>query len=439
MKTYMNDTQLTGLDDVEQFLTSTDQIEFKPVRPEERYRWIAQTLKRLKYFNLSRHEKGVVREYLMKMTHYSRQQITRLIAQYRENHWIGCRHRKRGCFSKKYTCEDILLLAEMDEWNETLSGPATKKLCERAYKVFGEEQYQRLAVISVSHLYNLRQSKTYFQKRRHFTKTKHTAVPIGERRKPNPQGQPGYIRIDTVHQGDQDGEKGVYHINAVDEVTQMEVISSVEKISEQRLIPVLECILESFPFIVKEIHSDNGSEYINQHVVKLLKKLLIELTKSRARHSNDNALVEGKNGSIIRKHLGYIHIPQRWAPEINQFYKRYFIPYINYHRPCYFALTVTDEKGKEKKKYLYQQMMTPYEKLKSLPQAACYLKPGVTFSALDALASQETDLAAAKKMKQARVQLFKQILKLGTVKTGTTHLVLKLLQHGVVETSSQGE
>jgi transposase InsO family protein len=439
MNTYMNDTQLTGLDEVDQFLTSSDKIEFKPLRLEERYRWIAATLKRLNYFRLNRQDKGVVREYLMKMTHYSHSQLTRLITQYKEHHWIGRRHRERHCFPKKYTREDILLLAKMDEWHETLSGPATKKLCERAYKIFGDEQYQRLAVISVSHLYNLRSSKIYLQKRRHFTKTQRTKVPIGERRKPTPQGQPGYLRIDTVHQGDQDGEKGVYHINAVDEVTQMEVISAVEKISEQRLIPVLERILESFPFVIKELHSDNGCEYVNQYVVQLLQKLLIELTKSRARHSNDNALVEGKNGSIIRKHLGYIHIPQRWAPEINQFYQRHFIPYINYHRPCYFALTVTDSKGKEKKKYPYQQMMTPYEKLKSLPQAECYLKPGVTFKGLDALAYQENDLTAAQKMKQARDQLLKQILKLGTVKKDTAHPVLKLLQNRVVETSSQGE
>ena len=425
----MNDTQLRDLGKIDQFLASSNHLEFEPIRLEERYRWIAATLKRLNYFRLNRHDKGVVREYLMKMTNYSRQQLTRLIAQYREKHWIGRRHRERYCFPKKYTREDIVLLAQMDEWHETLSGPATKKLCERAYTLFSDERFQRLATISVSHLYNLRQSKTYLHKRRYFTKTQYTPTPIGERRKPNPQGQPGYIRIDTVHQGDQDGEKGVYHINAVDEVTQMEVICSVEKISEHCLIPVLECILESFPFVIKELHSDNGSEYINQHVVTLLKKLWIELTKSRPRHSNDNALVESKNGSIIRKHLGYMHIPQKWAPHMNEFYQKYFVPYINFHRPCYFAITITDAKGKEKKKYPYQQMMTPYDKLKSLPQAENYLKPGVTFKTLDVLAYQESDLAAAKKMKQARDELLKKIAQIGTVKTPTAHPILKLLQN----------
>jgi len=72
----------------------------------------------------------------------------------------------------------------------------------------------------------------------------------------------------------------------------MEVVLSVQKISEQFLIPILEVILDKFPFILRGFHSDNGSEYINKPVLKLLNKLLIEFTKSRYRHSNDNALAE---------------------------------------------------------------------------------------------------------------------------------------------------
>lgn len=84
-----------------------------------------------------------------------------------------------------------------------------------------------------------------------------------------------------------------------------------EEISEQYLIPVLETLLQAFPFKIKGFHSDNGSEYINQRVAQLLKKLHIGFTKSRSRHSNDNALVESKNGAVIKKILGYIHIPQK--------------------------------------------------------------------------------------------------------------------------------
>jgi hypothetical protein len=96
-----------------------------------------------------------------------------------------------------------------------------------------------LATISVLHLCNLRHSQGYQKQRRHFTKTQSRQVPISELRKPQPNGEPDYIRIDTVHQGDLDKQKGVYHINAVDEVTQFEVVCSVERIRERYLIPVL--------------------------------------------------------------------------------------------------------------------------------------------------------------------------------------------------------
>jgi transposase InsO family protein len=300
-------------------------------------------------------------------------------------------------------------LAQTDEAHQTLSGPATKKLFERAYQIYGDSAYERLAFISVSHLYNLRKSDFYQRQRHHFTKTQKSPVQIGERRKPNPQGQPGYIRIDTVHQGDQDKQKGVYHINAVDEVTQFEVICSVEKISENYLIPVLEELLDSFPFAIINFHSDNGSEYINKVVARLLNKLHIAMTKSRARHSNDNALAESKNGSIIRKYLGYVHIAQKWAPLINEFNRKHLTPYINFHRPCYFAEIKIDKNGKEKKTYPYRCMMTPYEKLKSLPDAKSYLKEGISFEDLDRHMLAQTDLQAAKAMKKAQAELFRQI------------------------------
>jgi len=406
----MNDENLTELKQVQEFVNASTAVSFRSANPIESYEWIARTLKRFNYFNLSKKEKGIVRAYIKKITKYSRAQLNRLFEQYRKNRWIGKKRKKRNCFISIYTNEDILLLADTDDCHQTLSGAATKKLFERGYNIFEDKRYGRLAYISVAHIYNLRKGKLYCDKRRHFTKTQRTAVAIGERRKPAPNGAPGYLRIDTVHQGDQDKVKGVYYINAVDEVTQMEVICAVEKISEQFLIPVLEQLIELFPFEIKEIHSDNGSEYINHTVAKLLNKLLIELTKSRSRQSNDNALVESKNGSIVRKWLGYCHIPQKHSTIINTFLKKYFIDYINYHRPCYYAAITTDAKtGKQRKTYPYANMMTPYEKLKSLPDAKQYLKPGVNFEELDIIAKQDTDLEAARKAKHARQKLFQTI------------------------------
>jgi hypothetical protein len=343
------------------------------------------------------------------MTEYSRSQLTKLLCQYRTKKWIGIKNKQKNTFPTKYTKEDILLLAATDEYHLTLSGGATKKLFERALFIYKDLKYQRLAGISIAHIYNLRKSQTYKTKRLVLTKTTSKPSIIGERKKPYPDNKPGYIRVDTVHQGDLDGCKGVYYINAVDEVTQFEVVCCVEKISENWLIPVLEMMLDIFPFTIINFHSDNGSEYINHVVVELLNKLHISLTKSRARHSNDNALAECKNGAIIREQLGYMHIPQKWAEPINEFACKYLTPYINFHRPCYFAEIKIDNKGKQKKTYPYKFMMTPYEKLKSLLNADSYLKDGITFDILDRQALMISDLEAAKQLQAAKSKLFAKI------------------------------
>ena len=401
---------LTTLAQVADFLAGTQPVTFSVLSTkEESYQWIQGTLLRFEYLTLSKPDKGLVCRYLEKVSGYSRQHLTRLIHQYRQTgRVIRCQRTVQG-FARRYMEEDIRLLAAMDARHDTPCGPAIKKLCERAWQLFGEAQYERLAAISISHLYNLRQSSQYRQQRHYVEKTRPTRSSIGERRKPQPEGQPGFLRIDTVHQGDLDKQKGVYHINAVDEVTQFQVVCTVEKISERYLIPALEQLLAAFPFRIRGFHSDNGSEYINGRVAALLSKLLIEFTKSRSRQTNDNALAESKNGAVVRKLFGHAHIPQRWAPLINVFNQEHLNPYINFHRPCFFPESRTDQKGKVRKIYRYERMMTPYEKLKSLPRATRYLKPTVTFEILDVVAHQFSDNQAADRLQKARRQLFTTI------------------------------
>lgn len=315
------------------------------------------------------------------------------------------RHR----FPRKYTPSEVRLLARTDELHGWLSGPATKKIMEREYEVYGHAEFGNISRISVAHLYNLRRSNIYRGMTRRYTKTKPVVSRIGERVRPDPKGQPGYIRIDTVHQGDLNGQKGVYHINAVDEITQWEILASVERISEAYLVPVLETMLLQFPFITSGFHSDNGSEFVNRTAARLLNKMLIRFTKSRPRHSNDNGLVETKNGSVVRKQLGYAYIPQRCAELINEFNRDFFNPYINFHRPCFFPVSVIDPKGKIRKTYPYEMVRTPYERLKSLSQAKSYLRPGVTFEKLVTIANQMSDNQFAERMVNARSNLFQQI------------------------------
>jgi len=406
----MNIDNLTQIEHLDSFLQGNQQIAYSvPGDKTQRYQLIQKVLIKFNYVCCNKKDKGIITQFLVKLTGYSRQQLVRLISQYRKTGYVRHSPARGNGFHQKYTPQDIRLLAEMDELHETPCGHAVKKLLERSSEVFSDDRYQTLATISVSHLYNLRASKTYQLQRRSFEKTKPRHIAIGEKRKPHPNGQPGYLRIDTVHQGDQDKQKGVYHINAVDEVTQFEIVLSVKKISEQFLIPVLEQILETFPFIIKGFHSDNGSEYINKTVEKLLNKLLIEFTKSRSRQTNDNALVEGKNAAVVRKIFGYAHIPQKWAATLNDFNLKYLYPYINYHRPCFYPEIITDDKGKQRKQYRYENMMTPYDKLKSLPESKKYLKPGLSFAILDRVAMEMTDNQAVKILKKERQKLFNQI------------------------------
>jgi transposase InsO family protein len=408
----MNDEQLQTLEHVKQFVEGSQAIEFKGIHAQEKYRWIEEVLRKFKYHRLKRPGKGIIRTYLLKMTGYSRAQLARLVGKYQRSGRIQPIKYRRHRFPLKYTVAEIALLAMTDELHGWLSGPATKKILEREYVVYGHAEFKNLAGISVAQIYNLRRSKRYQGRR--FTPTKPVVSRIGERTRPDPQGQPGHIRIDTVHQGDRQGQKGVYHINSVDEITQWEVVVSVERITENHLASVLEGLLKQFPFNIKGFHSDNGGEFVNQSVAALLNKLLIRFTKSRPRHSNDNGLVESKNGSVIRKNLGYIHIPQDCANLLNSYHRDYLNPYVNFHRPCFFPVSVVDPKGKVKKKYPYEKIKTPFEKLKSLPKFESYLRPGVTLEKLEAMAKQMSDNQFAERMVKARFNLLKQTNRLST-------------------------
>lgn len=406
MTIMLDDSHITTVAQLETFLDATDIFEMDSKCPKkERADWIYDRLVRFKYQTLGKREKGILFRYLRKVTGYSREQMKRYVCAYKNGRKL-CRHYKRHCFSRIYTNEDKELLAETDNLHKRLNGKATVAICKSMHK-FGDMRYERLKDISVAQLYRMRGTRQYVENALEIEKTKPTGIDIGERKKPEPEGQPGFIRVDSVHQGDLDGEKGVYHINLTDEVAQWEIVLSVEKISEKFLEPVLKEALRLFPWKIKNFHSDNGSEYINKTVAKLLNKLLIDQTKSRPRRSNDNGLVETKNGSIIRKHMGYHHIPGKWAPRINTFYREHLIPYINFHRPCLFPEVEVLHDGK--KKIRYKQCMTPLEKFLSLEKPSQYLRYDMTIKKLKAMAKEKTPNEAASDMQESLRKL-KQLI-----------------------------
>jgi transposase InsO family protein len=405
----MDDAEKLSLEGIGRFVEASEEIRFEAADREQLYGWVERVLVGQQYAAQGKAPRGLVRRYIEKMTGLSRAQVTRLIAGYTASGRVQVTVYQRRRFAQLYTRADIELLASVDQAHETLSGPATRRILEREVQVYGNQEYARLAAISVAHLYNLRKHARYRERLLNYARTRPTAVSIGERRKPQPQGQPGFLRLDTVHQGDRPsgGEKGVYHINAVDEVTQWQVAGATPRISEVYLEPVLEHMLRQFPFRILGFHSDNGSEFINKTVAQLLEKLRVEQTKSRPRQSGDNGLVETKNGAVIRKHIGYGYIDASHADRINDFYQEYLNPYLNYHRPCAQADVKIDEKGR--KRVSYKRYQTPLETLSLLDNPAQYLRHGRSMNALKRVAAAISDTDAARRMQQAKAKLFERL------------------------------
>ncbi len=403
----MTDSHALSVAQIKAFLKVDAAIKFKAVSKEQKYEWINNALAKFRYFSLRKKDRGIVKDYIVKMTGLSNSQTHRIITRKRKFGRVFVNTTARHQFPCLYGPTDIALLIETDNAHGRLSGPATKKILGREYGLFGNQQYRNISRISSSHIYNLRDTRQYRSHSLTIKKTNPVKASIGIRMKPEPYGQPGFLRVDTVHQGDYGKKKGIYHINFVDEVVQWEIVGAVPKISEYYLEPLLKDLIEQFPFKLLNFHSDNGSEYVNRTVAKLLNKLLINQTKSRARHCNDNALAECKNGAVIRKHMGYVHIPQSFAPVVNQFYKEHLNIYLNYHRPCSFPTIITDKRGKQKKIYRIQDYQTPFDKLMSIPDAEKFLKEGDTFIPLKNIALSQSDNECAMAMQEAKVDLFK--------------------------------
>jgi hypothetical protein len=401
----MQEPEKLSLEEIRAFLAGAGPVEFAGEGRAGRYGWVEQVLRRHDYGRLGKSDKGVLRHYVAKMTGLSRAQVTRLIGQYQEHGAVPPPVYQRRKFTARYTDADIRLLAYVDQTHGVLSGPATRRILEREHGEFGQGVYQRLASISVAQIYRFRSTAVYRKHNTAYRPTRPTPVNIGERRKPAPQGRPGYLRLDTVHQGDREGVKGLYHINAVDEVTQWEIVGAVPFISEQWLVPLLESMLAQFPFPIRGFHSDNGSEFINHTVERLLNKLLIEQTKSRPHHSNDNGLVESKNGAVIRKHIGFGHIASHHAEAVNEFHRQHLNPYLNFHRPCGVPELLTQPNGKTRR--LYPRYRTPLEILQELPEP--FLREGVTLEQLKQQALRQSDTDAARDMQIAKKLLFRRI------------------------------
>ncbi|MGF6597621.1 transposase InsO family protein [Paraburkholderia sp. GAS448] len=411
----LNESQIRALDQVRAVLDGTQTLDFAPAAsPSKRREWVGSVLRRFRYNQLKRPHRGLVLRYLRRFSGFSRTHMTRLVQLWMLGHrlaWV--KGTPANAFARRYTDEDVFTLAETEREYGRLSGPAMVVVLRRMYQVYGDERFERLQHLSASHLYNLRRSQAY--RLHHTTYTKTRANPKGAaiavRRAPAPENRPGFIRIDSVHQGNTEDQRGVYHINAVDCVTQWEVVATVPTLEREHLLPVLRDMIDQSPFRILGFHSDGGSEYINHEVARMLKEQLIDFTRSRPRHCNVNALAESRNGNVVRRQFGYAYIPAEWAKQFNAFCVDLLNPFLNMHRPCLFGTEVPDPKkpGRTRRVHRHEDVMTPLEKLASLPDAGRFLREGITLDQLQQQARSQTDVEAARQVREARERLMGKV------------------------------
>ncbi|MFO0115048.1 MAG: hypothetical protein ACK53F_08675 [Betaproteobacteria bacterium] len=156
----MNDARLDTIAQIREFLAGTADVGFSlPTDKTVRYGFVSTVLKRHRYFERTKGQRGVLFAYLLRLSSYTRQHLTKLIARFRQERSLAPRSRaSRTNFGYRYGADDVMLLAEVDRLHDTLSGPATKVILMRAWQVFGDDRFINLSGISVSHLYNLRAS-----------------------------------------------------------------------------------------------------------------------------------------------------------------------------------------------------------------------------------------------------------------------------------------
>jgi len=408
----MDDSNIATIGQIERLLSASRGLRLKSASRTEKHNWLDSVLRRFKFHGLGRKQKGLLRRYMQQITGISTAQLTRLIKQHLLTGKLSpAAAGTRSRFPVTYTRQDVELLAETDNLHGRLSGPATRHIFEDELKS-GDLRYRRLSGISPSHIYNLRGKAAYKAKALTVSRTKSVQTSIGVRRKPDPEGKPGQLRVDTVHQGDLDGVKGVYHINLVDEVTQWEVLVCVPEINEIMMEGAVGHALTGFPFVLRGFHSDNGGEFLNEKVSELLNNAIIRQTKSRSGRTNDNALIEGKNGSVVRKLMGHWHIERGHAADIDDFYTGWYNTYLNYHRPCGFADITVDDRGRRRRKY--KTYHTPYQALLALDNPGQYLREGVTLEDLKMIADAHSHNGFARLMQVAKDRLFKKVLPTGT-------------------------
>ncbi len=280
------------------------------------YGWVERTLVRHEYASSTGRARELVRRYLARMTGLSRAQVTRLIARYRQDRARKAVDVSAARFPKRYTRADMRLLASWTRRTGTSAvrppsgfwSATTATMAKPSSSAWRPSRWRSSTGCATG---------AYRQRNTTYQPTRPTVIPSASGASRSRTAGRDTCGSTPCIKATRTERKGLYHINAVDEVTQWEIVAATAQICEPGCCRCWKrCWSSSRSGFAASIPTTAASSSTTAWP-SLLDKLLIEQTKSRAQHSGDNGLVESKNGAVIRKHIGYGHIAAQHAEAID--------------------------------------------------------------------------------------------------------------------------
>jgi len=183
--------------------------------------------------------------------------------------------------------------------------------------------------------------------------------------------KPGYVESDTVaHCGGNLSGSFIHSYNFVDIATSWSEQAAVMGMGERATVECLDKIKQRMPFNILGVDSDNGGEYINHHLWRYCQKHQLEFTRSRAGKKNDNAHVEQKNYTAIRKVVGYTRLDTEHQLAImNRIYDGPLRLYLNFFQPTRKRQSKEYDPRSGRARKFYFESKTPYQRLLEQPDA----------------------------------------------------------------------
>lgn len=174
--------------------------------------------------------------------------------------------------------------------------------------------------------------------------------------------RPGFVEIDLVgHEGGNPRGDFIQTLNVTDVCTGWTEMQAVKNKAQIWVFEALKDIRKRLPFDLLGIDSDNGSEFINDHLVRFCREEQITFTRSRSYRKNDNCFVEQKNYTIVRRYVGYSRYDTEIAQKLlNELYGHLRL-YVNFFQPVMKLIQKTRIGSRVRKKYDVPQ--TPYQRV----------------------------------------------------------------------------